>query len=119
MSRMADKPTKEDSSRSSALTIARIRGIVARVVWVVCLTLALILAIAAFSFALDANEENGLVMLVRDLADVFDLRAFDLEKPVKEFADPNSEVKTALFNYGIAAVVYMIVGRFLERLVRP
>ncbi|PWN01718.1 hypothetical protein DJ010_16925 [Nocardioides silvaticus] len=116
---MADKPTREDSSRSSALTVARVRGTVARVVWVVCLTLALILAIAAFSFALDANEENGLVQLVRDLADAFDLRAFDLEKPVKEFDDPNSEVKTALFNYGIAAVVYMIVGRFLERLIRP
>ena len=119
MSRMADKSTHEDSSRSNALTIARVRGIVARVVWVVCLTLALVLAVAAFSFALDANEKNGLVQLIRDLADVFDLGAFDLEKPVKEFEDPNSEVKTALFNDGIAAVVYMIVGRFLERLIRP
>ena len=119
MSRMADKPTHEDSARSTALTIARIRGIVSRVVWVVCLTLALILAVAAFSFALDANEKNGLVQLVRDLANAFDLGVFDLDKPVKEFKDPNSEVKTALFNYGIAAVVYMIVGRFLERLIRP
>ena len=119
MSRMADKPTHEDSARSTALTIARVRGMVSRAVWVICLTLALILAIAAFSFALDANEKNDLVKLIRDLANAFDLGVFDLDKPVKEFADPNSDVKTALFNYGIAAVLYLIVGRFLERLIRP
>jgi hypothetical protein len=119
MSRMADKPTQEDSGRSTSLTVARIRSMVSRAVWVICLTLALILAAAAFSFALDANDKNDLVKLIRDLADTFDLGFFDLDKPVKEFNNPNSEVKTALFNYGIAAVVYLIVGRFLERLIRP
>ena len=85
----------------------------------VCLTLALVLAAAAFSFALKANVDNDLVKLVRDLANAFDLGVFDLDKPVKEFKNPNSEVKTALFNYGLAAVVYLIVGRFLERVIRP
>ncbi len=119
MTKMADKPTQEGSGRSTSLTVARTRGMVSRVLWMVCLTLALILAAAAFSFALDANEKNDLVKLVRDLADVFDLGFFDLDKPVKEFNDPNSDVKTALFNYGIAAVVYLIIGRFLERVIRP
>jgi hypothetical protein len=119
MSKMADKPTHEGTGRSTALTIARVRGIVSRAVWVICLTLALILAAAAFSFALDANDENGLVQLVRDLANAFDLGVFDLDKPVKKFENPNSDVKTALFNYGIAAVAYLIAGRFLERLIRP
>ena len=119
MSKMADRPADEGTGRSTALTVARVRSVVSRALWVICLTLALILAAAAFSFALDANEQNELVKLVRHLADVFDLGAFDLDKPVKEFKNPNAEVKTALFNYGIAAVVYLIVGRFLERLVRP
>lgn len=119
MSRMADKSTHDDGVDHTALTIARVRTLVSRAVWVICLTLALILAAAAFSFALDANDENGLVQLVRDLANTFDLTVFDLDKPVKEFNEPNSDVKTALFNYGIAAVVYLIVGRFLERLIRP
>ncbi|KAA1419620.1 hypothetical protein F0U44_08000 [Nocardioides humilatus] len=83
------------------------------------MTLALVLAAAAFSFALDANVNNDLVKLVRDLANAFDLGFFDLDEPVKRFKNPNSDVKTALFNYGIAAVVYLIVGRFLERLIRP
>ncbi|MDX6234319.1 MAG: hypothetical protein QOH68_3416 [Nocardioidaceae bacterium] len=119
MSRMADKPTQEDSGRSTSLTVARIRGMVSRAVWIVCLTLALILAAAAFSFALDANDKNDLVKLIRDLANAFDLGLFDLHNPVKKFNDPNSDVKTALFNYGIAAVVYLIVGRVLERIIRP
>jgi hypothetical protein len=119
MSKMADKTTHGDAVNHTALTVARIRGYVSRAVWVICLTLALILAAAAFSFALDANEKNDLVQLIRDLANAFDLGFFDLDNPVKTFKDPNSDVKTALFNYGIAAVVYLIAGRFLERLIRP
>lgn len=119
MSRMADKPTHDDGVNHTALTIARVRSYLSRAVWVVCLTLALILAAAAFSFALDANDENELVQLVRDLANTFDLGFFDLDEPVKKFENPNADVKTALFNYGIAAVVYLIVGRFLERIIRP
>ncbi|WP_223163622.1 hypothetical protein [Nocardioides humilatus] len=116
---MADKTADEGTGRSTTLTVARVRSVASRAAWVVCLTLALVLAAAAFSFALDANVNNDLVKLVRDLANAFDLGFFDLDEPVKRFKNPNSDVKTALFNYGIAAVVYLIVGRFLERLIRP
>ncbi len=122
MSRMADKTAKSghgDAVNRTALTIARVRGIVSRVVWVICLSLALLLAAAAFSFALDANDKNDLVQVVRDLANAFDLGFFDLDNPVKRFEDPNSDVKNALFNYGICAVIYLIAGRFLERIIRP
>lgn len=102
-----------------ALNVARLRDSAARVVWIICVTLALVLAAAAFSYALEANEDNELVQAVRDLANTFDLGFFDLDNPVKEFADPNGSVKTALFNYGIACVVYLMVGRILERLLRP
>jgi len=122
MSRMADKSDKsthDDAVNRTALTVARVRTIVARVVWVVCLTLALILAAAAFSYALDANDKNDLVQFIRDLANAFDLGFFDLDNPVKEFEEPNSDVKNALFNYGICAVIYLIAGRFLERIIRP
>lgn len=107
------------SSGSRSLVATRVRDNVARTIWIVCVTLALILAAAAFSYALEANEDNGLVQLVRDLANTFDLGFFDLDNPVKAFEDPNGAVKTALFNYGIACVVYLVVGRILERLVRP
>lgn len=113
----ADQPATARPSRS--LTVARVRDNVARVVWIVCMVLALILAVAAFTYALEANQDNGLVKLVRDLADVFDLGFFDLDNPVKAFEGKNAVVKTALFNYGLASVVYLVVGRVLERIIRP
>jgi hypothetical protein len=110
---------EESKSADRVLTVARIRGVVARVLWGICLVLALVLAIAAFSYALDANRGNGLVKFFREFADQIDLGWFDLKNPVKSFKAPNADVKTALFNYGIAAVLYLIAGRFLERIIRP
>lgn len=107
------------STNTRALNLARARDNAARVVWIICVVLALILAAAAFSYALEANEDNALVQAVRDLANTFDLGFFDLDNPVKAFADPNGSVKTALFNYGIACVVYLVLGRILERILRP
>ncbi|MDQ6522481.1 hypothetical protein RB608_02665 [Nocardioides sp. LHD-245] len=113
----AEQPSAARPSRS--LTVARVRDNIARVVWIVCMVLALILAVAAFTYALEANQDNGLVKLVRDLADIFDLGFFDLDNPVKAFEGKNAVVKTALFNYGLASVVYLVIGRVLERIVRP
>jgi hypothetical protein len=111
--------TMTQKSAERTLTVARVRVLVARVVWVAFMILALVLAAAAFSYALEANQRNGLVQLVRDLADDVDLGFFDLDNPVKGFQGENSTVKTALFNYGLAAVVYLVAGRFLERIIRP
>ena len=102
-----------------SLAAARVRDNIARAVWVVCMALALVLAVAAFTYALEANQDNGLVKLVRDLADLFDLSVFDLDNPVKAFTGKNAVVKTALFNYGLASVVYLVIGRVLERIIRP
>ena len=123
---MADKHKADDKAGDAAsaggtrsLAVARWRDRAARVVWIACVVLALVLAVAAFSFALEANEDNGLVELVRNLADAFDLGFFDLDNPVKAFKEPNGLVKTALFNYGICSVVYLVLGRALERIIRP
>jgi hypothetical protein len=86
---------------------------------VVFLAVALVLAAAAFSYALDANPANPLVKFIRQVADACDLGWFDLKNPVWQAKAPNALTKTALANYGIAAVVYMVVGRALERIIRP
>jgi len=117
--RRSDSAADQPVAASRALAVARVRDMVARAIWIVCMLLALVLAIAAFTYALEANSDNGLVKLARDLADVFDLGFFDLDNPVKAFDDPNGAVKTALFNYGLGAVVYLVLGRILERIIRP
>jgi len=109
----------DDRARNRALMTARVRGQLARVVWVVCLVIALVLAAAAFSYALDANAGNSLIKLIRQVADHTDLGWFDLDNPIWEAKPPNALTKTALANYGIAAVVYLVVGRVLERVIRP
>ncbi len=113
---------ENDTKSSTTLTAARVRSTAARVVWLVCLTLAMILAVAAFSYALEFEGDNPLVRFVRDLADTVDLGVFDLDNPIKSFDDDDASVaqtKTALTNYGIGAVAYIVVGRVLERVIRP
>ncbi|HJQ07346.1 MAG TPA: hypothetical protein VJ872_17990 [Nocardioides sp.] len=105
-------------SRSRALTAAQVRGRVATVVWTICVVIALCLAGAAFSYALDANPANSLIKLLRNVADHCDLGWFDLRNPIWRGTGANAETKTVLANYGIAAVVYLVVGRALERLIR-
>ncbi|WP_307833476.1 hypothetical protein [Pimelobacter simplex] len=117
--RTTDQRGGTTPAASRSLTAARVRDNIARVVWIVCMALALVLAVAAFTYALEANADNDLVKLARDLADACDLGFFDLDNPVKAFEGKNAVVKTALFNYGLASVVYLVVGRVLERVIRP
>ncbi|WP_420874010.1 hypothetical protein [Nocardioides lijunqiniae] len=91
----------------------------ARVLWALFVLAASVLAVAALLIAVDAERSNPLVELVLDLADGVDLGVFDLDNPIKRFTGENGETTTALFNYGIGAVVYLVVGRVVDRLVRP
>ena len=113
-----ETPTPAPAKRP-AIDSAHVRAYVARAVWVVCLTIALILAVAAFSWALNANPDNSLIKLVRNIADHCDLGWFDLNNPIWRGTGNNAQTKTALANYGVAAVVYMVIGRSLERIIRP
>ena len=107
------------SSGRGARTVARVRGTVAQVVWLLFLAAALFLAVAALLIALDANRGNDLVQFVLDGADKVDLGIFSLQDGIKLFGKPNAETKNALFNYGLGAVAWLVVGRILDRLIRP
>ena len=100
-------------------TVAMIRTRVAQLVWLVCVVCALFLAIGALTYALDANPDNALVGFVRDGANAVDLGVFSLENGIKEFVGKNSDTKNALFNWGLGAVFWLVVGRVLDRIIRP
>lgn len=87
--------------------------------WLVFVLLAMVLAIGALLVAIDANQDNGLVSFVLSAADAVDLGVFSRENGVREFTGDNAETKNALFNWGLGAVVYLLLGRLVERLVRP
>ena len=56
---------------------------------------------------------------VLDGANVVDLGIFSRRNGIKDFGGSNAGIKNALFNWGLGAVAYLIVGRIIDRLVRP
>jgi len=114
-----ESPGKKVDPTSTRYDADKIRTIVARVVWLIFVICALALAVAALLKALDARPENNLVNLVYDVAKAADLGIFDLGNPIKEFDGDNAETKTALFNYGIGSILFLIAGRIVEKLIHP
>ncbi len=109
-------------SSGSTPDIARLRTLLAQLLWAICVLFAAILAVAVLLIAVDANPDNDLVLWVIHRADNVDLGFFDLNNPVKDWdvseTNPAQDVKTALFNYGIAALIWLGIGKFLEKVVR-
>ena len=47
---------------------------------------------------------------------------FSLDDPIKDFNEkvPNfSDTGTALFNYGLAAIAWLVIGRIADAVIRP
>lgn len=117
-----EKVERAPGSSRRSFDVAKVRLIVARLVWAVCVVFALALAVTALLVALDAEPDNDLVRFAVGFADAADLGLFSLEDPIKDFDEklgPAQDTKSALFNYGIGAVVWLVVGRILERVIRP
>lgn len=96
-----------------------IRSYASRAVWAIALLAALALAIGALLIALKANQDNTLVEFVLNLADTADLGLFSRENGIKQFGGEDAEIKNALFNWGIGALAWLIVGRIVAGFIRP
>lgn len=104
---------------STAQTVAKVRTVVAQVVWLICLIAAIVLAVGALLVVLKANTDNSLVKAILNLADRLDLGVFDRDNGIKQFHGHNADIKNALFNWGIGAIVWLMIGRLAERIIRP
>jgi hypothetical protein len=113
--------TRAFSTSKSAVNAARAR--LAAAVWMVAVLAAIALALGALLFALDANKDNALVSALLDLDKAIDgpfWKIFDFYKDTKSGAQgPPDDVKNHLVNWGLAAAGYLVVGRFLDRVIRP
>ena len=101
---------RKDTVRSGG---RKIREKIASAVWLVAVVCALFLAVGALMVALKMNPDNAIVAFVLDGADLLDLGEF------KTFEGKNAEVKSALTNWGIAAVIYLVIGKIADRVIRP
>lgn len=105
--------------KTPAITLTQVRIRLAQLVWLVCVVFALVLAVGALTYALEANPANDLVDFIRSFADKVDLGVFTLENGVKEFVGKDSDTKNALVNWGLGALFWLVIGRVLDRIIRP
>jgi hypothetical protein len=112
--------TDRAAAARAAATTVRIR--LAQLVWLVCVLAALLLAAGALFVALKANADNSLVKLVLDTADRLDLGVFSRGADGVFHWTGHSDAaatKNAIVNWGLAALVWLVVGKILERVIRP
>jgi hypothetical protein len=121
---VSPKVTTDESSGSGkarfTATQAAARTKAARVVRIVFSVLATILALGAVLVVLrsNINEQNSVVELITNVADAIS-GPFSLDNGVFDFSGKNAEAKNALLNWGIAAIVYLVVGRVLANAIAP
>lgn len=97
----------------------RARTLLANLIWLGCAGCALLLAAGALLIALKANRDNEVVDFVLRAADAVDLGVFSRQDGIKQFRGEGADTKNALFNWGLAAIAWLVVGRILDRIVRP
>lgn len=100
--------------------IAQLRATMAAIVKLVFTLVAVVLALAAVLVAVGryVSTDNALVRLVLDLAGVFD-GPFSKDDGIFAFTGTNAEKLDAVTNWGLGAIVYMVIGNVLRRLLRP
>jgi hypothetical protein len=123
-----DETTEEPKRRRTAnmsanvgATVKLVRTRAAQVIWVVCVVAALLLAAGALCIALKANPANGLVKFFIDTADKLDFGVFSRGKDGVAHFKGHSQAaltKNALVNWGLAALVWLIGGKIVERIVK-
>lgn len=117
------KATTDDSNERKTrkgVSQAAIRSKAARAVRLLFVVLATILALGAILVVLrnSINEQNAVVMFITNVADAIS-GPFSRNDGIFDFSGKNSVAKNALLNWGIAAIVYLVVGRLLANAIAP
>ncbi|MGY4769490.1 hypothetical protein ACXC9Q_21450 [Kribbella sp. CWNU-51] len=93
--------------------VRKLRNLIASLIWLAAVLAAAVLALGALFTALDqTNQSNEIVRWILE-------RGHDLVGPFKDLFRLETAKNTLLVNWGIAALVYLIAGKIIERFVRP
>ena len=114
--------TDESSSNKQKFTAAQaaVRDQAARAVRIIFGVLAAILALGAVLVVLgdSINGSNSIVKFIEDTADNIS-GPFSKDNGIFQFSGKNAVKKDALLNWGIAAIVYLVIGRVVANLIAP
>ncbi len=118
--RVRTDESNDESRRRHEMKVNGIRAGLARAVRIVFGVLAAVLALGALLVVLrdNINEDNAIVKLITDVADAIS-GPFSRGDGIFDFTGKNAESKNALLNWGIAAIVYLVIGRFLANALAP
>ncbi len=113
-----ERPNQRERLKAAGSTVKKgtdaIRNRIASIVWLIAVVCAVILALGALLYSLDANPDNSLVQWVNDTAKRLDGPFAD----VFSFEGKDARTKERLVNWGLAALAYLIAGRVADRIIR-
>jgi hypothetical protein len=114
-----DDSRENRKTRFTATQVA-VRAKAARAVRIVFAVLATILALGAVLVVLrnNINEQNSIVKLILNVADGIS-GPFSRNDGIFHFTGKSAVAKNALLNWGIAAIVYLLLGRVLANAITP
>lgn len=116
------KPPAPTRTEQASAAVGKARTLVAQAVWAVAVFAAVVLAGAALCIALKANPANNLVDFLVRTADKLDFGVFELGSNGIYHATGDTHealTKNALVNYGVAAVVWLVLGGIVAKVIRP
>ena len=87
------------------------RSTAARIVLIVALTIAAFIVMSILLILLDANEGNVIINAIIEVGRFF-------STPFHEMFPQSSEDRSVLINWGIGAIVYVLIGGFVIRFLR-
>ena len=91
---------------------AQVRRALARAISIVVTVVVLLIVAGILLIVLEANPDNGIVSFVTDVAET-------LVGPFERLFTLDDRKTEVAVNWGIAAVVYLVVGRVLAAIVAP
>lgn len=108
------------ADRTAHSQITHARTLLARGLQLACTAIAIILALGALFIAVrgSINNGNSIVEFVTDVAGFFD-GPLARQDGIFAFSGSGAITKNALLNWGLAAVVWVIIGRIASLIVRP
>jgi hypothetical protein len=119
----APAPSRADRRRGTAAAVKKgtstVRSKLASLLWLVAVVCALFLAVGALLIALKANQDNAVVKFILDGADTLDMGVFSRDEGIFTFDKDRNGVKAALVNWGLAALAFLVVGKIVDRIIRP
>jgi uncharacterized membrane protein len=109
--RTTPRPRTRPRAGSARAVWRRFRDALATVIVIAAAAAAIILAVHVVFVVFEANGANGIVKTINSWAD-------SLAWNFKDIFTPTNPKTAALVNYGLAAVIYLIVGRVLAAVIR-